>query len=63
VIKIKKGLKISTADFWYDITDGGYLKPEEICELPEDAKRIRAALAILEDFRDSCEKKIKDFVR
>jgi len=62
-MKIKKGLKISTDDFWYDLTDGGYLDPEEICEEKEDAKRVLAALSVLADFKESCETKIKDFIR
>lgn len=40
-MEIKKGLEISTADFYYDLTQGGYLKPEEICEKLEDAERNR----------------------
>lgn len=30
-MKIKKGLEISSSDFWYDLCEG-YLKPEEILE-------------------------------
>ena len=54
-MKIKQGLKISTSDFWYDVTDGGYLDPEEICAEKEDAKRVLAALSVLADFKESCE--------
>ena len=43
-MKIKKGLDISTSDFWYDLSKGGYLPPEEICENPEDAKRVKEAM-------------------
>jgi hypothetical protein len=62
-MKIKKGLKISTDDFWYDLTDGGYLKPEEICAIKFDAMRVKEALAVLEDFKSSCEDSIKEFIR
>jgi len=62
-MKIKKGLKISTAEFWYDLTDGGYLKPDKICALKEDAKKVKEAIATLKDFEDSCKDQIKGFVR
>ena len=62
-MKIKKGLDISTSDFWYDLTDGGYLPPEEICENPEDAKRVKEAIRIIKDFEKSCEEQIEDFIQ
>lgn len=60
-MKIKKGLKISTDDFWYDITDSGYLEPGEICQYPEDAQRVREAVETLKEFQQSCNQQIKDF--
>jgi len=62
-MKVKKGLEISTSEFWYDLTDGGYLKPEEICENEEDAKKVIEAIKIIEDFRDSCEEQIEGFIQ
>ena len=62
-MKIKKGLEISTGDFWYDLTDGGYLKPDEICENPEDAKKVEEAVKVIKDFQDSCEEQIEDFIQ
>lgn len=62
-MKIKDGCQASTMDFWYDLTDGGYLKPEEMLEDPSDAERVRSALAVLYDFRDSCEEQIEDFIQ
>jgi len=62
-MKIKKGLKISTAEFWYDLTDGGYLKPDKICALKEDAEKVKEAIAVLKDFESSCEEQIEGFVR
>lgn len=61
-MKLKKGLENATSDFWYDLTDGGYLKPEEMCENKEDAKKILEAIAVIKDFEDSCEEQIEDFV-
>jgi len=60
-MKIKKGLKISTTDFWYDLTDGGYLDPMDICESQEDGEKVREAIKILCEFQTSCEHQIKDF--
>jgi hypothetical protein len=63
MIKLKKNLDISTDDFWGDLMDSGYLKPEEMCVDPVVAKRIREAMALLEDFQASCESQIKEFIR
>lgn len=62
-MKIKKGLKISTTDFWYDLTDGGYLNPKGICENLEDAKKIEDAIEVLQEFLESCKNQIKDFIQ
>jgi len=62
-MKIKKGLKIYTQDFWYDLTAGGYLKPEKICADKQDAKRVNDALAVLCDFKSSCENQIDGFIQ
>ena len=60
-MKIKEGCKVSTSDFWYDITDGGYLNPDEMLENPEDAKRVKDAIAVLEEFEGSCIEQIEWF--
>ena len=62
-MKIKKGLEISTGEFWYDLTDGGYIKPEEICENKEDAQKVNEAIKIIRDFEKSCEEQIEDFIQ
>ena len=62
-MKIKKGLSISTSDFWYDLTSGGYLKPEKICAKKEDVIIVRAAIGVLTDFKESCEEQIEGFVQ
>ena len=62
-MKIRKNLDISTSDFWYDLTDGGYLDPHEICENEEDAKKVLDAISIIKDFEQSCEEEIEDFSR
>jgi len=62
-MRIKKGLEISTSDFWYDLADGGYLKPFDICESMEDANRVKDAMQTVKDFQRSCEAYIDGFVQ
>jgi len=62
-MEIKKGLNVSTGDFFYDLSDGGYLKPKEICVKPEDAEKVIEAVKVLMDFQDSCEKQIEGFIQ
>ena len=62
-IEIKKDLDISTDDFWYDLTDGGYLKPEEICANPDDAYAINQASGLLQRFQEACEEQIEGFIQ
>ena len=41
-MKIKKELEgISTSDFYYDLTSGGYIKPEEIGILNKKIKKTK----------------------
>ena len=62
-MKIKKGCKASSSEFWYDLTDGGYLNPMDICENEKDAKRVLAAVKVVQEFQDSCIEQIEDFIR
>lgn len=62
-MKIKKGCEASTSDFWYDLTDGGYLNPDDICENSNDAKKVKEAIKVIKDFQDSCEEQIEDFIQ
>ncbi len=62
-MKIKKNCKASTSDFWYDLTDGGYLKPEKICADKEDAEKVKEAIKVIQDFYNSCEEQIEDFIQ
>ena len=60
-MKIKEDCKASTSEFWYDLTMGGYLNPEEILEDPEDVLRVQKAIAIVREFEMSCEEQIEGF--
>lgn len=62
-MKIKEGCEASTSDFWYDLTDGGYLKPEEILEDPADVERVIAAIATIREFEASCDAQIEGFIQ
>jgi len=61
-MEIKKGLEISTAEFWYDVTDGGYLDPMKICKNKEDGQKVINAIKIVKEFEDSCEEQIENFI-
>lgn len=56
-MEFKKDIEITTSDFWYDLFQGGYIKPEEILESPEDAKNVRQAINVLKKFYNSAEDK------
>ena len=53
--KFKKNVEtIYTGDgFWYDITYGGRIKPEDILDDDEQVKKIKEAVDILKDFEDT----------
>ena len=46
-------------DFFYDLTDGGYIDPIKLLDNKEDAKKVIEAVAIVKEFQDayfeSCE--------
>ena len=62
-MKIKKELQISSSDPYYDLSEGGYLNPDEICENSEDATRVKEAVKVIQDFLGSCEEQIEDFLQ
>ena len=40
-------------DFYYDLTDGGYCKPEDYCVNKSDIVKILDAIAVLKDYEES----------
>ena len=56
-MKFKKDASVSTNDFWYDLTDGGYINPRDLLEDEADIEKINEAIAIVEDFRNEMEEK------
>ena len=53
-MKIDKNSEpIETDDFWYDVFEGGYIKPSEF--LCEGADEVRRAIETLEEFQSLME--------
>jgi len=52
-MKIKKDTSVVTGDFWYDLFDGGYIKPKELLEEQTDIDDVEKAIDILEKFKES----------
>jgi len=44
---------IATSDFWYDLIDGGYIKPEEILTDDYKVKMVRESIKTLENFKNA----------
>ena len=61
--EIKPDLDVSTDDFWYDLFDGGYLKPALILKSIEDVDEVDKAIKVLKRFRDACISNIEGFIR
>lgn len=62
-MQVNKECGASSSDFWYDLTDGGYLDPNKICTKQEDAERVIAAVFIVKEFQTSCEEQIEGFIQ
>lgn len=60
---IKDDVEVSSGDFWYDLTDGGYLKPKKILANPTHVREVEKAIEIVRKFQASCEEQIEGFVR
>lgn len=54
-MKWKKDAEIVTSDFWYDLTDGGYIVPSELLEDEEEIKEVEKAVEVLRKFKRSAE--------
>ena len=45
----------SSDGFWYDITRGGYIKPEDVLADPEQLEKVTEAVNVLESFEAALE--------
>ncbi len=50
-----KKAKISTDDFFYDLFDGGYIKPEKLLKNKDDIKKVQEAISVITEFKDAAE--------
>ena len=51
-MKFKKNIEpIYTSEFWYALTDGGYINPKLILE-EDDVKRVINAIRIIKEFEE-----------
>lgn len=55
-MEFKKRAKVKTSDVYYDLFDGGYIKPEKLL-VASDAERVNAALATIREFLQEAEDK------
>ena len=46
----KEGVEIYTEEFWYDLTDGGYIKPENVLADEEQISKLQAAIDLVRSF-------------
>ena len=50
IMKFKKDVKIYSDNFWYDLFEGGYIKPEKLLKNQKDIKKVNLAIATLKQF-------------
>lgn len=52
--KFKEGAKVNTTEeFWYALTDGGYIKPEDLLDDPKQIKALDAAIRRIKAFEQA----------
>jgi hypothetical protein len=54
-MKFKEGATVTTSDFWYDLTDGGYIKPKDLLENLDDILSVERAKELLLEFKRQAE--------
>jgi hypothetical protein len=52
-----KDAQIVTDDFWYDLTDGGHIKPEKLLTNEADINKIKEAIKVLSEWKSEMEEK------
>lgn len=56
-MQFKKDVHFSSDDFYYDLFEGGYIKPENLLENPDEIVKVKQAISVIEQFRDELEVK------
>ena len=46
----KEGVEVFTEEFWYDLTDGGYIEPENVLADEEQIAKLQAAIDLVRSF-------------
>ncbi len=54
--KERIGCIIDSEGFWYALTMGGYLNPEDVLDNETDIIKVNEAINILTEFEDICPK-------
>lgn len=54
-MEFKKTKAVHTDDLWYDIFEGGYIKPEKLLKNKEDIEKVNNAIKTLLEFRQKAE--------
>ena len=49
-MKFKEGASFSTSEFWYGLTAGGYINPDDLLEDSSEAKKVKEAIAVVQEF-------------
>ena len=44
-----------SSEFWYDMTDGGYIKPASLLADEDQLKALNDAVGLIQSFRESAE--------
>lgn len=45
---------IDNEGFWYSLSVGGYLDPEDVLEDPKDIEKVKKAIAVIAEFERIC---------
>lgn len=52
-MKIKDGINLFTDDFYYDLFNGGDIKPKDILKFEEDVIRVENSIKTILEFKKS----------
>jgi hypothetical protein len=52
-MKFKKDAEVTTSDFWYDLFEGGYIKPHKLLIDKSEADKVEEARKLLKQFKNS----------
>ncbi len=51
---------VNLDEFWYDLTDGGYIDPSELLENKEQIKKLQDAIELVESFQFALSERFDD---